>query len=105
MQSSSSPEAKQAASFFARPASAVMPAGEQLREGLEGATKDTFSLTKDSVEGTGSAAGDGLGESMSDLAGDDRVRAWDRAIPKRYQATMQQAREALQKMPYPPAFD
>jgi hypothetical protein len=82
-----------------------MPAGEQLRESLEGATKDTFSLTIDSVGGASSAAGDGLDESLSNLAGDDRGRAGDRAIPKRYRTTLPQAREALQKMPYPPAFD
>ena len=79
--------------------------GEQVREGLGGATTDTLILTRDSVAGAGSAAGEGLGESISDLAAVARVQAWDRAIPERYQAARQQAREALRQMPYPPLFD
>jgi len=79
--------------------------GDHLNEGLEGVTKDTVDLTLDSAGGAGSAAGDGLGESMSDLTAADRIKAWNQAIPDRYQTAMQQAREALQKMPYSPVFD
>jgi hypothetical protein len=79
--------------------------GEELQEGLEGATKDTLSLTAGSVKDTGSAGGDGLADSVSDLKGDDRLQAWDREIPARYRTAMQQASDALAKMPYPPVID
>ena len=41
-------------------------------------------------------------DTVSDLKGDGRIPAWDKGIPTRYQAAMQQAQDALAKMPYPP---
>ncbi len=79
--------------------------GEEFREGLEGATGDTMSLTTDSVEGAQSAAGHGLDDSIDGMAGHARVRAWEMAVPERYLQIMQQAQEMLARMPYPPVVD
>jgi hypothetical protein len=76
----------------------------EIGEGLKGATADSLSITAGSVKGAGLAAGQGMGDSVSDLSGEGRVQAWDRQIPERYPAVMEQAREALAKMPYPPAI-
>ncbi len=52
--------------------------------------------------GAGSAAGGGVGKSVSDLTGTAAVQAWNKGISTRYQTAMQQAQAALAKMPYPP---
>lgn len=77
----------------------------QVGSGLVGSTKGTISLTADSAKGTGSAAGGGLTSSFSSLTGADALQAWDEGIATRHRAAMQQAREALAKMPYPPVTE
>ena len=76
----------------------------EVGEGLKGATKESLNITAGSIKKAGTDAGQGLEGSVSDLKGDKRVSAWDDQIPARYEAYMQQAREALSKMPYPPAI-
>lgn len=41
----------------------------------------------------------------SALTGSSVVQAWSQTIPQRCKGAMQQAREALEKMPYPPAVN
>ncbi|MBC2717934.1 MAG: AsmA family protein [Desulfobacteraceae bacterium] len=78
---------------------------QELSEGLVGSTRGTVGLTFDSVKGAGSAVGGGVESSVSELKGDTRVQAWDEGIPTRNQEAIQQAQEALAKMPYPPVTD
>jgi|GEM_PF-1415294 len=75
---------------------------QKVKKGVSGTTMGTIDLTIDSVEGTGKVAGGGLKSSASELIGDNRVRAWEKEIPTRYRKAMQNARDALSKMPYPP---
>jgi hypothetical protein len=77
----------------------------EVGKGLQGATKESLAITAGSLKEAGTDAGHSLGDSVSDLTGDDRVRAWDSQIPARYEAVMEQAREFLSKMPYPPAVE
>ena len=51
------------------------------------------------------AAGASLKNSASDLKGQDRVNAWDQAIPERHQTYMEHARTVLKEMPYPPVTE
>ena len=78
---------------------------ERVGKGLTGSTKGTIDMSRDSVKGAGSAAGGGLDKSVSDLTGKAAVQAWDKGIPDRYQAYMEDARTALEKMPYPPVTE
>jgi len=78
---------------------------KNLKEGLTHITRDTVGLTAESVGGAGTAAGGGLQNSVSDLRGNATLQAWDNGIPQRYQAAMDQAKEALAQMPYPPVTD
>lgn len=73
-----------------------------MREGLAGSIKDTVGLTLGSAQDTGAAAHGGLKKSFSRLSGNDRLQTWNQGIPVRFQAAMQQAKDALAKMPYPP---
>jgi hypothetical protein len=75
---------------------------KQVEKGLVDSTVGTIDLSLDAVGGAGSAAGGGVGQSVSDLTGTAAVQAWNNGIPTRYQKAMQQAQEALAKMPYPP---
>ena len=75
---------------------------QKIGEGLAGSTSGTIDMSMDSVKEAGSAAGGGLGQSVSDLTGSAALQAWEKSIPDRYQAYMEQARAALEKMPYPP---
>jgi len=75
---------------------------KQVEKGLAGSTVGTIDLSLGTVEGAGSAAGGGLDKSVSDLTGEAALKAWDKAIPTRYQTAMQKAEKALAKMPYPP---
>ena len=75
---------------------------KQVEKGLVGSTVGTIDLSLGTVEGAGSAAGGGLGQSVSDLTGSAAVQAWNKGIPERYQTAMQRAEAALAKMPYPP---
>lgn len=77
----------------------------ELKKGLKGATKDTGDLVAASADDTGKAVGGSMTSSVSDLKGDERVQAWDEGISIRHQTAMQQAQEALVKMPYPPVTD
>jgi hypothetical protein len=75
---------------------------KQVEKGLAGSTVGTIDLSLGTVEGAGGATVGGLGKSVSDLTGEAALKAWDKAIPTRYQAAMQKAEKALAKMPYPP---
>ena len=75
---------------------------KQMTKGIVASTADTIELSLDTVGGAGSAAGGGLGQSVSDLTGSAAVQAWNKGIPTRYQTAMQRAEAALSKMPYPP---
>ena len=75
---------------------------KQVEKGLTGSTVGTIDLSLGAVGGAGSAAGGGVGKSVSDLTGTAAVQAWNKGIPTRYQNAMQQAQAALAKMPYPP---
>lgn len=78
---------------------------KQMAKGITGSTAGTIELSLDTVGGAGSAAGGGLGKSVSDLTGSAALQAWDKGIPTRYQTAMQRAQKALAKMPYPPVTD
>ena len=91
--------------LFETVAGVVTLDSEKVKEGASGTTRGTIDLTKDSVENTGRAAGGGLKNSVSDLKGVERVRAWERDIPDRYRTTMQHAQRVLAEMPYPPVTD
>ncbi len=78
---------------------------KQMEKGIVGSTKGTIELSLDSAKGAGSAAGGGLGKSVSDLTGEEALKAWDKGIPTRYQTAMQRAQAALAKMPYPPVTE
>jgi hypothetical protein len=75
---------------------------KQVKKGVVGSTAGTIDLSMESVKGAGGAAGSGVDQSVSDLTGSAAVQAWNKGIPTRYQTAMQQAQEALAKMPYPP---
>ena len=75
---------------------------EQMGKGIHASTMGTVDLSLDSAKSAGSAAGGGVDKSVSDLTGAAAVKAWDKGIPTRYQTAMQQAQEAIEKMPYPP---
>ena len=75
---------------------------EELKKGLSGTTKGTVDVTVDSARGTGSAAGEGVKSSASDLEGGKRVKAWNEGIPERHKKAMEKVPDALSKMPYPP---
>jgi hypothetical protein len=62
---------------------------KQVEKGIIGSTAGTIDLSVESVWGAGSAAGGGVGKSVSDLTGSAAVKAWDKGIPTRYQNTMQ----------------
>jgi hypothetical protein len=83
--------------------SGLVKTGKKLLGGLFDTGKGIATL--DTVGGAGSAAGGGLGQSVSDLTGSAAVKAWDKGIPTRYQTAMQKAEIALEKMPYPPVTD
>lgn len=78
---------------------------EKVKEGIKDSTKDTVKITSGTIQGSGSAAKGGVGRSVSGLKGDAQLQAWSEGIPERFQAAMQQAQEALAKMPYPPVTD
>jgi len=89
-------------SLFETTAGVVTLDKGKVKEGVSESTRGTVDLTKDSIKGTGQAAGGGLKNSASELKGGERVKAWENDIPTRYQKAMQQAGDALVKMPYPP---
>lgn len=76
---------------------------QQLKKGLVGSTAGTIDLSLKTVGGAGGTAESGLSRSVSHLTGSAAVQAWNQTIPQRYESAMRQAREALEKMPYPPA--
>ena len=78
---------------------------EKVKDGAAGTTKGTLDITKDSVKGSGQAAGGSLKNSAADLKGEDRVQAWEQNIPSRYEASMKHAEKALAEMPYPPVTE
>jgi hypothetical protein len=75
---------------------------KQVEKGLAGSTVGTIDLSLGALGGAGSAAGGGVDKSVSDLTGEAALKAWNKAIPTRYQTAMQEAEKALAKMPYPP---
>jgi hypothetical protein len=77
---------------------------KQVEKGLAGSTVGTIDLSLGaSMEGAGSAAGGGLGKSVSDLTGRSRrTRPGTKAFRTRYETAMQRGRKGLAKMPYPP---
>ena len=78
---------------------------QRLGEGLDSATRGTASLTAGSVQGAGGHTTGGLKGLFSNLTGKTALQAWDKGIPVRYQAAMEQAQEELAGMPYPPVTD
>jgi hypothetical protein len=77
----------------------------RMEKGLLGTTKDTLDQTVDSIIDTGAAAGGGMQRSVSGLTGQAMLRSWDEGIRVRHQEAMQQAQDALAKMPYPPVTE
>ena len=59
----------------------------------------------ESIAAAGRDVGLGLDKSMSRLTGKSDIQQWDQGIAQRFGKAMQQAREALDTMPYPPAVD
>ena len=92
-------------SLFNTTAGLVTLDKEKVKKGASGTTKGTVGITKDSVKGSGKAAGDSLHSSATELKGQGSVNAWDQAIPGRYQTYMQHARKVLDEMPYPPVTE
>lgn len=74
---------------------------KQVEKGLVTTTEGTVDLAL----GSAKDAGSGLELSVSNLTGDAALQAWEKGIPTRYQAAMQQAQEALAEMPYPPVTE
>ena len=89
-------------SLFNATAGIVTLDKDKVKEGASGTTKGTVDITRDSVKGSGKAAGDSVKKSTGDLKGEDRVKAWEQDIPSRYEASMQHAEKVLAEMPYPP---
>ena len=77
---------------------------EGIKKGIVGSTAGTIELSLESMKGVGDTAGSGVGRSTAKLTGSDAVRAWEANIPTRYATAMQQARQALAEMPYPPVL-
>ena len=92
-------------SLFSTTAGVVTLNKEKVKAGASGTTKGTMDLTRDSVKGSGTAAGGSLKRSASDLKGENRVNAWEADIPARYQTSMAHARTVLADMPYPPVTE
>jgi len=92
-------------SLFSTTAGVVTLNKEKVKAGASGTTKGTMDLTRDSVKGSGTAAGGSLKRSASDLKGENRVKAWEADIPARYQTSMAHARTVLADMPYPPVTE
>ncbi|BBO78546.1 hypothetical protein DSCW_59630 [Desulfosarcina widdelii] len=78
---------------------------KQVKAGLVDSTAGTIGDTMKTVETAGRDAGLGLNGSVSRLTGKNNVQNWDQGIGQRFRKAMQQAREALDAMPYPPAVD
>ncbi len=76
----------------------------QVKKGIVDSTAGTIELSLESVKGAGGKAGSGVGRSVDHLTGRAATQAWDQSIPTRYETAMQQARQALAEMPYPPVF-
>jgi hypothetical protein len=78
---------------------------EKVKEGISGSTTGTVDITRDSVKGSGRAAGDSVKRSGTALKGQERVKAWEQDIAARYEASMQHAEKVLAEMPYPPVTE
>ncbi|MBT8338915.1 MAG: hypothetical protein HKP58_15815 [Desulfatitalea sp.] len=78
---------------------------DKVEDGFVGTTEGTMAAALNTVKDTGSAVGDGLHDSVSDVKGDKMIRKWDANIPARHEAAIKQAREALRQMPCPPMTD
>ena len=78
---------------------------QKLEKGIKGTTIDTARLTSDTVKDSGTAASDSLGQSASELKGDNQKQKWDDGIPERFQVAMQEAKGDLAKMSFPPSLD
>jgi hypothetical protein len=92
-------------SLFSATAGLVTLDKDKVKQGASGTTRGTFDITKDSVKGSGKAAGDSMKKSTRELTGEGRVKAWEHDIPARYEASMEHARTVLAEMPYPPVTE